>query len=281
MKKHPRVSIGMPVFNEVRFISHSLEALASQDYPNFQLIISDNASTDGTSEIAQEFATHHKWVQYHRFEYNQGPAANFKYVLDQAEGQYFLWAAGHDLWSSNYISACVAQLEEHPHATLAFGSSSWIDEEGKPFERKSGWTDTRGMNPISRYFTVFWGNMHPILGLIRLVNLKDCPIISMVGADLNILTRLATQGDFVHATETHWQRREFRRELSYSEKLERYKSTDYALARGRLAHIFPLIQLPIALIKSVWSSSLPFTTRCAIITLLLPTMLVKYFTARH
>lgn len=281
MKKHPLVSIGMPVFNEARFIKKSLEAIVSQDYPCLELIISDNASTDGTREIAQEFATRHEWVRYHRFDTNQGPAANFKYVLDQSNGKCFLWAAGHDLWSSNYISACVAQLEEHPDAVLAFGSGSWIDEDGEPFARESGWTDTRGMDPVARYFTVFWGNMHPILGLIRRVDLKNCPMVNMVGADLNILTRLAMRGDFVHATAAYWQRREFRKELSYAEKLERYKSTEYALAKSRFARIFPLVQLPIALLKSVWSSSLPFSTRCAISILLLPTMLVKYFTVKR
>ncbi len=55
MKKHPLVSIGMPIFNEARFITRSLEALISQNYPCLELIISDNASTDGTSEIAHPF----------------------------------------------------------------------------------------------------------------------------------------------------------------------------------------------------------------------------------
>jgi hypothetical protein len=116
---------------------------------------------------------------------------------------------------------------------------------------------------------------------MRLADLKNCPMVNMVGTDLNILTRLAMRGDFVHATAAHWQRREFRKELSYAEKLERYKSAEYALAKSRFARIFPLMQLPIALFKSVWSSALPFATRCAISVLLLPTMLVKYLTAKR
>lgn len=281
MSDYPIASIGMPIFNEKRFLRSTLESLVTQDYPNLELIISDNASTDGTSEIAQEFASGYPWIRYHRFETNQGPAVNFKYVLDQSRGKYFLWAAGHDLWSPNYISSCVSQLEKRPQAVLAFGSSVWIDESGDLFPRESGWADTRGMDPVARYFTVLWGTMNPILGLIRRVDLKNCPIINMVGTDLNILTHLAMRGAFVHATEAYWQRREFRQESVYAKKLERYKSPTYGLATTKFAHAFPLAQLPIELLKSIRSAPLPFKTRCMIGALLLPTMLVKYITGKR
>lgn len=274
----PLVSIGMPVFNEQRFIRSALASLTAQEYPNLELIISDNASIDGTGEIAREFSNQYPWIRYHRFETNQGPAVNFKYVLDQAIGKYFLWAGGHDLWSANYISACVYQLEQRSQAIIAFGSSAWIDEADSPFPRESGWADTRGMDPVARYFTVLWGTMNPILGLIRLADLKSCPIINMVGTDLNILTHLAMRGEFVHATNAHWQRREFRQESSYAKKLDRYKSSSYALATTRLARILPLAQLPFELVRSVCSARLPFKTRCMIGALLLPTMLVRYLT---
>lgn len=156
MKKHPLVSIGMPVYNEAWFTTRSLEALVTQDYPCLELIISDNASTDGTSEIAQEFATRHEWIRYHRFDTNQGPAANFKYVLDQSTGKYFLWAAGHDLWSSNFIFPPVSHhlksilmrclhLEAVP-GLMKTASLSRVNPGGPTLVAWTRWHDT------SRYF---------------------------------------------------------------------------------------------------------------------------------
>lgn len=285
MTKHgdkPLVSVGMPVFNEARFLRKTLEALVKQEYPNLELIISDNASTDATPEICREFTEKYDWIRYHRFEVNKGPAQNFYTVLASAAGKYFMWAAGHDLWSSNYLSACVNILESHPRAIIAHGCSNWIDDQGKPFGREYGWVDTRGMNVIARYFTIFWGNMHPILGVIRTEALQSSPIINTVGADLIILSHLILLGDFVHAADTIWSRREIRTdECSYKDKLKRYKNKDYRLASTIMDRLFPLARLPIELAKGVIQANQPLIVRLLILFLLLPSFPVRYFAGKY
>ncbi len=277
----PLVSIGMPVFNEARFIRESLDALVKQDYGNIELIISDNASEDDTGRICNDYASRHDWIRYHRFDTNTGPASNFAYVLKHSHGKYFMWAAGHDLWSQNYVSECVKLLEPRDSAALAFGTSSWIDEHGETFNRESGWTDTRGMDITARYFTVLWGNMHPILGIMRREFLGKCSLINTVGSDLILLSQLVIQGDFLHAVNAHWSRREFRVEQKYSDKLDRYKSREYGLASSVFSKLFPLARLPVELIKGIWSAELPFTRKLAMLFLLLPTLPVKYLSGRH
>jgi len=277
----PALFIGMPVYNEQQFITDALSDLIHQDYPHFTLLISDNGSTDGTSEIGQGFANQHDNVEYQRLDTNIGAAGNFQRVLEQADGRYFMWASGHDRWDANYLSECVQLLEANPKASLAFGTGDWIDADGTPSPRQCGWTDTCGMNPIARYFSVIWGNMHPILGVIRLAHLRQAqPLKATTGADLILLTELALMGDFVHAIRTHWHRRDYRGDETYAQKLKRYRSPRFGLTRSRFGRLFPLAALPLELIKVIFRAPLSIKEKLMLSFALPPTFLVKYLSSR-
>lgn len=282
---YPLVSIGMPLYNEARFIENSLKSILAQDYPNLEIIISDNGSTDETFNICKNIVrlSNKSNITSHRFENNQGPTVNFIYVLQKSKGKYFMWASGHDLWSPNLIRESVALLEANSTAVIAFGSSSWIDEYGQLLPKFSGWTDTRGINPIARFFTVYWGNMHPILGIIRRSALdKAKPITATVGADLILLSELALQGDFVHASMAQWQRREFRHETSHAEKLNRYRSKEYGLTKSFFDQYFPLLRLPLKLIHTVIrSSNLCIREKITVVLALIASLPVRYLAGKR
>lgn len=103
----PRVSIGMPVFNGEKYIRDALDSLLNQTFSDFELIISDNASTDRTEEICCEYASRDSRISYFRQTENNGAITNFQFVLDQASGEFFMWAAYDDLWSQNYLIEAV------------------------------------------------------------------------------------------------------------------------------------------------------------------------------
>ena len=120
--KLPRVSIGMPVFNGDKFIREALDSLLAQTFTDFELIISDNASTDRTEAICREYAERDKRIRYVRQAENLGPAANFRFVLDEAVGEYFMWAAADDLngfifrgSSGEFVSEVDAGLKQLTH----------------------------------------------------------------------------------------------------------------------------------------------------------------------
>lgn len=280
MNGHPLVSIGVPIFNEARFLRASLDAITAQDYQNIEVLISDNGSTDMSESICQEYVDRFDHVSYHRFSENHGPGPNFSYVLEQAQGAYFMWASGHDLWAPDYISRCLDSLTERESAVVAFGSSRWIDDQGEYMDQESGWTDTRGMDVVARFFTVLWGNMHPILGLIRTAPLREKPLVNMVGADLIVLTRLVLKGDFVHCPRANWCRREFRHEVSYTDKLTRYKDSSYRMVSKRWEKLFPLARLPMALVQNVLEADLSLLNKMVIVALLLPTFPVRYLSGK-
>ncbi len=273
----PLVSIGMPVYNEGEFIRESLDSLLAQNYRNLEIIVSDNGSTDETADICHEYAQLDDRISYYRFNHNVGASKNFLSVLERSSGKYFMWAAGHDLWAENLICETVRVLQCHPGAALAFGTAEWVDAHGDTFGRESGWADTRGMDPIARFFTVLWGNMHPILGLMRRSYLCEIKKIhSCAGADLIVLSELSLKGDFIHATSAMWARREFRGDESHKEKLKRYKDKEFSLITSSVGKVFPLLRLPLELLRVVIRSELSRLEKLVVIVALLPTFMARY-----
>ena len=279
---YPLVSIGMPLFNEARFVKDSLECILSQDYPNLEIIISDNASTDETLRICQSMTGERIDVSLHKFDENGGATENFRYVFNSSKGKYFLWASGHDLWARNYISENVKLLESVPTAVIAFGSSVWIDENGERISKYFGYTDTRGMTSVARFFTIFWGNMHPVLGLMRKSALdKTRPMVNTVGTDLILLSQLSLRGDFVHTPGTLWQRREFRKETTHADKLKRYRGTECGLTRSFLGKSFPLLRIPIELARNILQSELGTIDKIAVFIALVASLPIRYIAGKQ
>jgi glycosyltransferase involved in cell wall biosynthesis len=119
----PRVSVGLPVYNGVKTIEDVITDVLSQTYLNFELVISDNFSTDGTSEICAKFAAQDSRIRYIRQTENIGAIRNFQFVLEESTAPYFLWAASDDRRSPDFIEANVAFLEANPDYCASISKS--------------------------------------------------------------------------------------------------------------------------------------------------------------
>jgi glycosyltransferase involved in cell wall biosynthesis len=126
----PRVSIGMPVYNGERYLGAAIESLVTQTFGDFELIISDNASTDGTAQICQQFARQDSRIRYVRHLRTREARDNFQYVLDQARAPYFMWAAHDDLREPEFLGTLVAALDATDDAVLASCRYDLIGEDG-------------------------------------------------------------------------------------------------------------------------------------------------------
>lgn len=120
----PKVSIGMPVYNGELYLREAIDSLLSQTFADFELIISDNASSDNTELICKEYASKDARIRYFRQLENRGPAVNFQIVLDQAIGEYFMWAAADDFWGSGFIRANCEFLDNNIDFIAAITNSS-------------------------------------------------------------------------------------------------------------------------------------------------------------
>ena len=125
-KNIPSVSIGMPVYNAERYIRNAIDSLLAQTYTDFELIISDNASTDKTEIICRDYAMRDIRVRYIRQPINQGAIANFHFVLSESQGEYFMWACYDDSWGKQWLHAGVHALQFNLNVVGAFGFVKYI-----------------------------------------------------------------------------------------------------------------------------------------------------------
>lgn len=132
MAEHrPLVSIGLPVFNGQNYMRFSIESILAQTFTDFELIICDNASSDGTEGIGRGYAGRDARIRYERNPQNIGASANFNRTFELARGKYFKWAAHDDVLEPDYLEKCVAALEANPDAVLCQSLVRLIDAEGR------------------------------------------------------------------------------------------------------------------------------------------------------
>lgn len=130
MNTPPRLSVGLPVYNGEKYLAESLDALLGQSYENFELIISDNASTDDTGAICQRYEKQDSRVRYFRQPRNIGLAPNHNFVVEKASGELFKWASNDDLYARDLLERCVDALDEYPRVVLAHSWTARVDSSG-------------------------------------------------------------------------------------------------------------------------------------------------------
>lgn len=125
-----RVSIGMPVFNGERYLSLAIDSLLNQTFTDFDVLISDNCSTDRTIEIAEQYAATDDRIRIIRQDQNLGAIKNFNFVFENTDAKYFKWAAADDICQPEYLEKCVAALDDRPDAVWSHSHSDKIDSSG-------------------------------------------------------------------------------------------------------------------------------------------------------
>ncbi len=204
----PRLSIGLPVYNGEKYLRRCLDSLLGQDFEDFELIISDNASTDGTEGICRLFAKENNRIRYYRSDKNQGATWNFQRVLDLAEGRYFKWAAHDDECHPTMFRRCVEVFEQaDPSVALVYPLFEFIDETGAVVMRnvKPEWdrVETSARTPHQRLAHVIWRNYfgQAIYGVMRTDYLRQTTSYGRIAPDWIKLAELAMLGKILEVPE--------------------------------------------------------------------------------
>ena len=168
-QSHPNVSIGLPVRDGARYLDEAIRSILNQTYQDFELVISDNASTDRTEAIAREWAAADARVRYVRNPEDIGAAPNFHQCFRMARGRYFKWAAHDDLLHPKYLEPCVEALEMSPEIVLAHTSAEQIDGEGALIGHIPNIPDVNSDDPVQRFTNVVTEERLnlPIFGVMR------------------------------------------------------------------------------------------------------------------
>lgn len=147
----PKVSLGLPVYNGERFLSGAIQSLLDQEYGDFELVIADNASTDGTQGICEEFARQDKRVRYNRNERNIGLAPNHNRVFQLSRGAYFKWVAHDDEYSPKMLGRYVEVLDSAPpEVNTVYAACEYINDAGERLGQFTDGVDRRDPRPHVR-----------------------------------------------------------------------------------------------------------------------------------
>lgn len=203
-KERPRVSIGVPVYNGADYLAETLDSLLSQTFSDFELIISDNASTDSTESICRAYAVKDSRIRYFRNRANLGAAANYNRVFELSSGEYFKWAAHDDLCAPELLERCVKVLDRDPSVVLCYSRTKAIDEQGDVVKVYPPKPEAGSTKPQQRFYE-FVVVPHPCVaafGLIRASALSKTRLIGNYPAsDRPLLGELSLLGRFYEIPE--------------------------------------------------------------------------------
>jgi len=210
MSVSPPLTIGLPVYNGQNYVSESLDSLLAQTYSDFELIISDNASADGTEEICRDYAARDSRIRYVRQPVNIGAAPNHNYLVREARGRFFKWAAHDDLFAPKLVERCIEALEDQPELILAHAYMGIVDERGKTLEIYDYRLATDSPQASKRFRSLmFTDGGDDFYGVIRTdVMRRIAPHNSYHNAGRKLVAELSLYGPFYQVPEVMFWRRE-------------------------------------------------------------------------
>ncbi|MFR9805613.1 glycosyltransferase family 2 protein [Pseudonocardia sp. RS010] len=246
----PRLSIGLPVYNGEKYLAESLDALLGQTYGDYELIISDNASTDGTEEVCRDYAARDPRIRYVRQSQNIGACPNHNFLVHEARGELFKWASHDDLYARTLLERCVDALDDRPEIVLAHAWQAIIDGDGHVVLPVDYSLTTDSPSAAERFRSVlFTVGGDDFYGVMRTEVLRRTPLNgSYHHSDRTLMAELALNGQFHQVPERLFFRRDHPDRAERARPTKRARSANMDPRRAdRLRH--PMVRL---LAEYVW-----------------------------
>lgn len=193
----PTVSVGMPVYNGASSLAGAIENILGQTFSDIEVIISDNASSDGTEALCRGFAARDPRIRYFRQPVTINPTENFKFVLGRASAPFFMWAADDDLRDSDFIEKLLAAMQKRPDAVLAFGDViEHLDGTTRPIALDFA---RAGRSPMQKLHWTATSQLHHLYGLWRTQALRRIDWMDVDWwHDMPLMMAAALIGDFIY-----------------------------------------------------------------------------------
>ena len=227
----PRLTVGLPVYNGEKFVAESIEALLGQSFTDFELIISDNASTDGTGDICRRYEKEDPRVRYFLQQKNVGLAPNHNFVAEHARGELFKWASNDDLYARDLLESCIEALDRCPDVVLAHSWTAKVDGSGAVIKALEYPLNTASPRAPERFRSLlFVSGGDDDYGVVRTEVLRRTAMKeSYHHADRTIIAELSLYGRFYQVPDWLYFRRE------HADRAERAHPS----MRGRCANMDP------------------------------------------
>jgi glycosyltransferase involved in cell wall biosynthesis len=207
----PPITIGMPVYNGERYLAEALECVLAQDFGDYEVLISDNASTDSTEEICRSYAARDPRIRYHRWDRNRGMVRNIGYTMESATGEFFKNYSYDDRIAPTFLSTCLRAIREAPESVvLVYPRTGIIGIDGEDLGEYEDRLDLRSPSPAARFasFTRQVRQVNVIHGVYRTAVLQQLlPLKTLLGFDNLLFAELALRGEFREIPELLFYRR--------------------------------------------------------------------------
>lgn len=248
------VTIGIPTYNRVEFLEKSIKSALEQDYISIEIIISDNASSDKTQNLCNEYVAKYDSIKYVRQPTNVGATENFSFVLQSARGEYFMWLGDDDWIDSSYVSECMKIHTTESSVSLVAGTPIYyrlgiVDHVGKLFEL----TNSYWMLRVIQYYAkvadngMFYGVMHT-------AELREASMPNVMGGDWHLMANIVSLGRARLCS-----RVSVHRELGGA--TTSYRKIAHSLGLSRIQAIFPMASIAVGAFENILISGESYKSR--------------------
>jgi len=261
VRRQPTVTIGLPVFNGENYLEESLNHLLIQTFDDFELVISDNASTDRTPEICRAYAERDHRIRVVRQPVNVGAGPNHNLLVPLARGRFFKWASHDDLYEPQLLERCLAVFEAHPDAVLVNVWDAVIDAKGDIISQVDYPLDSANPRPHRRLRSLLHADGgNDFYGVIRTDVLRKVrPHDSYPHADRTFMAALTLAGPWCQVPEVLYYRREHPHRATRSNTTRRWVATLDPRRANRWRHPLLLlyVEYVMGFVTAVWRAPIP------------------------
>ena len=277
-KPTPLISVAMPVYNGEPYIAEAIECVLNQTYPNLELVISDNASTDQTEQICRTFAAKDHRIIYIRNATNIGAAKNYNQAFRRTSGPFFRWHNADDLCSPKLHAMCLLELVNNPDTVLSYGKTVIIDSQGEVIEPYDDNLDLRQDKPSDRFKAFFKqvGLTNVIYGLMRRSAVENTALMgdgAFFASDINFMAEMTLYGKFRELPATLFSRRMHVQASSWERKNDEVQQTFWQ--GHNHAFVLPNWKKDLAYIKAMYRAPIDFAEKGRLIGFLGRRMLMR------
>ena len=226
----PKISLGLPVYNESEFLDETILSLIKQTYENIEIIAIDNGSDDDSYEKLEKYSRSDKRIKIFKNDKNIGGSNNFNLVFKKSTGRYFVWIGAHDKYNSNFVEELLKKITSSKNISLVFPNVSNIDKNSEVItHKKNTGFQLLNKNSLLRLLKLPWiikGSGDMVMGMFDSEILKKTTLFSdsMLWADVFLIYQISRLGKIIRVDEVLRDRRYFRDEEESFETWEsKYK----------------------------------------------------------
>ena len=212
----PKVSLGIPLYNESEFLEETIISLLNQSYKDIEIVAIDNNSSDGSFKILQKYSKKDKRLRIYKNKSNIGQSANFNLVFEKSEGEYFSWIGAHDKYEKDYVEKLLNKFKKNQNISVAFSNVSNIDKDGNYInQEKNIGFELKNKSSLFRLLKLPWvikGSGDIVMGMYKKDLLRKTTLFSkgVMWPDVFLIHQVSKLGKVVKEKESLRNRRYFR-----------------------------------------------------------------------